>query len=58
MKDLLDAAQKLRSDVAKAVKAVRTRDQYLAAPAGDTYRSYANFEPFATLLYEALSATQ
>jgi hypothetical protein len=58
MKDLLDAAQKLRNDISKAIKAVRTRDQFLFSPAADSYRNRANFEPFATLLYEALSAKQ
>jgi hypothetical protein len=55
MKDLLDAAQKLRNDISKAIKAGRTCDQYLALPTADFYRSYANFEPFTTLLFDALS---
>jgi cyclase len=55
MKDLLDAAQKVRVDISKAIKAGRSRDQYFVLSAADPYRSYANFEPFATLLFESLS---
>jgi hypothetical protein len=42
MKDLLDAAQKLRNDISKAIKASRSRDQFFLSPAADPYRSYAN----------------
>jgi glyoxylase-like metal-dependent hydrolase (beta-lactamase superfamily II) len=56
MRDLLEATQKLRNDISKAIKAGRSCDKYLASPASDPYRCYANFEPFATLLFEALSS--
>jgi glyoxylase-like metal-dependent hydrolase (beta-lactamase superfamily II) len=55
MKDVLDAAQKLRNDISKAIKAGRSCSKFLASPAADPYRSYANFEPFATLLFEDLT---
>jgi hypothetical protein len=55
MKDLLDAAQKLRNDISKAIKAGRSCSKFLASPAADPYRGYSNFEPFAALLCEDLS---
>jgi glyoxylase-like metal-dependent hydrolase (beta-lactamase superfamily II) len=55
MKDMLDAAQKLRNDISKAIKAGRSCSKFLASPAADPYRGYANFEPFATLLFEDLA---
>jgi hypothetical protein len=55
MKDLLDATQKLRNDISKAIKVGRSCSKFLASPAADPYHGYANFEPFATQLCEALS---
>ena len=55
MKDLLESCKKLRTDIARAVKAGRTLNSYLASSASDPYRSYANFEPYAAQLFEALS---
>jgi hypothetical protein len=55
MKDLLESCKKLRADIARAVKAGRTLNSYLASSASDPYRSYGNFEPYAAQLFEALS---
>ena len=55
MKDLLESCKKLRTDVARAVKAGRTLSGFLASPASDPYRSYGNFEPYGAQLFEALS---
>jgi glyoxylase-like metal-dependent hydrolase (beta-lactamase superfamily II) len=54
MKDLLEACQKLRRDISRAVRAGRTCDSFLAASGTDPYRSYANFEHYAARLFEAL----
>ena len=55
MKDLLDAAQKLRNDISRAFRAGRSTESYLNSPGTDRYRAYGNFEPFAALLFEILS---
>jgi glyoxylase-like metal-dependent hydrolase (beta-lactamase superfamily II) len=55
MKDLLESCKKLRTDMARAVKAGRTLNSFLASSASDPYRSYGNFEPYAAQLFEALS---
>jgi hypothetical protein len=55
MKDLLESCKKLRTDIARAVKAGRTLNSYLASSASDPYRSYGNFEAYAAQLFEALS---
>jgi hypothetical protein len=55
MKDLLESCKKLRTDIARTVKAGRTLSGYLASSASDPYRSYGNFEPYAAQLFEALS---
>jgi glyoxylase-like metal-dependent hydrolase (beta-lactamase superfamily II) len=56
MKDLLEASQRLRNDISKAIKARRSTEIYLASPASEPYRGYPNFDHFAELLLEALSA--
>ena len=55
MKDLLEASQKLRNDLARAVRSGRTCDGFLASPAADPYRSYDNLAAFAAQLFEALT---
>jgi hypothetical protein len=56
MKDLLEASQKLRNDISKAINARQSCERYLASPGSNPYRSYANFDRFAAQLFEALSA--
>jgi len=55
MKDLLEAAQKLRNDISRAIRTGRSSDSYLAGPGSGPYRSYDNLDSYATLLFEALS---
>jgi hypothetical protein len=50
MKDLLSTSQKLRADMSRAIKGGRTCEGYLASPRADAYRSYGNFDSFATQL--------
>jgi hypothetical protein len=56
MKDLLEACQKLRRDIAKAIKAGRTCESFLASPASDPYRGYSNLASYAAQLCAALAA--
>jgi len=55
MKDLLDAAQKLRSEIAKAVSGGRDIESFLTSPTASPFRSYENFDSFARQLFDALS---
>ena len=55
MKDLLEACQKLRNDLARAVKSGTGCEGFLESPASDPYRSYDNLASFAGRLCEALS---
>lgn len=55
MKDLLDAAQKLRGEITKAVSGGRDIESFLSSPAASPFRSYENFDPFARQLFDALS---
>jgi hypothetical protein len=55
MKDLLEACQKLRRDIAKAIKAGRSCGSFLASPGADPYRGYSNLAPYAAALWEALA---
>jgi hypothetical protein len=55
MKDLLESCKKLRTDIARAVKAGRTCDSFLASSVADPYRSYSNLESYARQLFEALA---
>jgi hypothetical protein len=55
MKDLLEASQKLRSDVSRAARAGRTCDGFLASPASSPYRAFANLEAYARQLFRAVS---
>jgi hypothetical protein len=56
MKDLLEASQRLRKDIARAIRAGHTCESYLASPASDPFRSFGNLEPFAAQLFEALTS--
>jgi glyoxylase-like metal-dependent hydrolase (beta-lactamase superfamily II) len=54
LKDLLESARKLRTDLMRAVKAGRTCDRFLASSAADLYRAYGNLDSFAGGLCETL----
>jgi hypothetical protein len=51
MKELLEAAQKLRSDILRAIRIGRSRNSFLSLSDSEPYRSYANFESFAEQLF-------
>ncbi len=55
MKDLLEAALHLRSDLARLVSSGRDIDAFLNSSAVASYRSYENLDSFARQLHEALS---
>ncbi len=55
MKDLLNACQKLRADLIKSIKAGRSCEGFLDSSRADPYRSFENFNPYATKLCETLS---
>jgi len=55
MKDLFESCKKLRADIAKAAKAGRTCDSFLASSAADPYRSFSNLDSYARQLFEALA---
>ncbi len=55
MKDMLDAARKLRGETAKAISAGHTIESFLASPALAPFRAYENLDPFARQLFEELS---
>lgn len=50
MKDLLSACQRLRADIAKAVRAGRSCENFINSSRADIYRDYANFSDYATQL--------
>jgi glyoxylase-like metal-dependent hydrolase (beta-lactamase superfamily II) len=54
MVDLLDACQKLKRYVSKAVKTGHTCDRFLASSVSNPYKSYGNLAPYAAQLFEAL----
>jgi glyoxylase-like metal-dependent hydrolase (beta-lactamase superfamily II) len=56
MKDLLGASQKLRADITKSIKAGRECEDFLNSSRASIYRSYSNFDPYASALCESLSA--
>jgi hypothetical protein len=56
MKDLLEACQKLRRDISKAIRMGQSCESFLASPGADPYRGYANLAPFAAQLFEDLAA--
>jgi len=58
IKELFEVSQKLRGDISRAVRAGRTCDSFLASPGSEAYRSYGNFEPFATQLFDELTAAR
>jgi hypothetical protein len=53
VKDLLEASQKLRSEIARAVKAGRSCENIINSSRMDAYRSFANFDAYATQLCES-----
>ena len=55
MKDLLEAAHKLRAEIAKQVTAGRDSDTFLASPAAEPFRSFENLDGFVRQLFDALS---
>ncbi len=56
MKDLQEAALKLRSELSKAIGAGRSRESILTSSALGPARSLGNFESFSAALYDELSA--
>jgi len=56
MKDLLEAALKLRAELAKAIGSGRSRDSALSSSALGPARSLGNFESFASRLFDDLAA--
>jgi hypothetical protein len=50
MKDLFSACQKLRADLAKAVKSGRSCESFLNSSRADIYRVYGNFDSYASQL--------
>jgi glyoxylase-like metal-dependent hydrolase (beta-lactamase superfamily II) len=58
MKNLLESAQKLRAQVARAVALRRTLQTFLTAPGLEGFRSLTNFQTYAGQLYEALAAAK
>jgi glyoxylase-like metal-dependent hydrolase (beta-lactamase superfamily II) len=56
VKDLLSACQKLRTDISRAIKAGRSCENFLGSSRADTYRSYGNFDSFASELCEAIES--
>ena len=55
MKDLLEAAHKLRGEIAREVSAGRDIDLFLASPAAAPFRVYDNLDVFARQLFDDLS---
>ena len=58
MKSLLDAAQKVHSEISRAVAAKRTREAALASAGLSAYLDMAGFEAFASLLFDELQASR
>ncbi len=50
MKDLLDSAQKLRSDISRIVRRGRECEEFLKSPSADPYRNYSNLDAFSAQL--------
>jgi len=57
MKSLVDAAQRLRSQLTRAVRAKRSIGSLLESAALREYGGLGNLESYATLLYEALASS-
>jgi glyoxylase-like metal-dependent hydrolase (beta-lactamase superfamily II) len=55
MKELLAAAQKLRTEANRAVKAGRTQDDFIKSLPADVFGAYGNLEAFAARLFDDLS---
>jgi hypothetical protein len=56
MKDLLSAAQKVRTDISKAVKSGRSCDSYLDSARANIFRVFGNFDAYAAQLCRELSS--
>jgi glyoxylase-like metal-dependent hydrolase (beta-lactamase superfamily II) len=56
MKDLLEACQKLRRYVKRAVDGGRSYERFLTLSSTSPYFSYGNLEPYAAQLFEAFKA--
>jgi hypothetical protein len=54
MKAVLESAQKLRTEIARAIAAGRSRDAVLSLPSLGPYRVNLNFDAFAGLLFDEL----
>jgi cyclase len=55
LKSLLEASQKLRAEITRALSSGRSRDSLLSSPASDSFRSHKNFEAYASQLYDDLA---
>ncbi|MBP1607770.1 MAG: Zn-dependent hydrolase [Acidobacteria bacterium] len=55
MKNLLELSVKLRADVARAARAGRDKDSFLASAAADQYRLYGNLESFVGQLFAEIT---
>ncbi len=55
LKDLLEAAHRLRNEISKAVAAGKSRESFLFQGSVNQYHGYPNFENFALQLYDELS---
>ena len=55
LKNLLEASQKLRVEITRALSSGRSRDALLSVPASEPFRSLKNFEAYASQLYDDLA---
>jgi glyoxylase-like metal-dependent hydrolase (beta-lactamase superfamily II) len=55
VKSLLEATQKLRAEIGRALASGRSRDALLSSSSSDSFRSYKNFEAYASQLYDDLA---
>lgn len=58
MKNLVDAAQRLRSEIGRAASSGRSLETVLGSGSMAPYREWAGFESFATVLFEELKASK
>jgi hypothetical protein len=55
MKDLLEASQILRKELARAFALGRTYKTFLSSPGADPFRNFGNLDNFAAQLFEEIS---
>ena len=55
MKNLLEVSKKLRAELTRLIAAGASREKFLTFPALVPFRTYENFEAYATQLFDALS---